>query len=91
MIEINGGDILTKKVDVVECLTIDISKFFVSERNIVERHIKVFECPSSDACHVVDFVLSDSRFRSLSIDLIGFIDNNGVDLPMVKVEVEYAV
>jgi hypothetical protein len=62
---------------------VDVSKFIVSKREIV-----VFECPLSDASRVVDADLHDSRYRSLSIGFIGY---NDADLPMVKVEVEFAV
>jgi hypothetical protein len=55
---------------------------------ISKREIVVFECPLSDVCNVVGVVLHDSCYRSLSIGFIGY---NDADLPMVEIEVEFAV
>jgi len=62
---------------------VNLGEFIVSQREIV-----VFECPLKDASSVVDFVMRDGDYRSLHINFIGY---NDAKLPMVKVEVVFAV
>ena len=69
----------------VICLAkeLDISKFITSKREIV-----VFECSLVVASDVVNAVLHDSAYRSLSIVFVGYGD---AGVPLVKIEVEFAV
>ena len=62
---------------------VDISKFVVSKRELV-----VFECLLSEASSIVDVVLKDSTYRSLTVKFLGY---NDVHLPLVSIEVEFAV
>jgi hypothetical protein len=55
---------------------------------VAKRKIEIYECPLHDAVDVVDVVTSDSAFRSLSIEFIGY---NADKNPMVEIEVVFAV
>jgi len=71
----NGGDCLVTEVD--------LKKFVVSRREIV-----VFKCELSEASTIVAAVLADSGYRSLRIGFAGYSET---DLPLVEIEVEFAV
>jgi hypothetical protein len=67
---------------------LDISKYFVSKRELPKRELVVFECLLSDACSVVAVLLKDSAYRGLNMKFSGYDD---MRLPLVSIEVEFAV
>jgi len=62
---------------------LEVKKFIVSRREIV-----VFECLLSECGGVVEAVMKDSAYRALRIEFCGYNDSH---LPLVAVEVEFAV
>lgn len=67
---------------------VEISKYFVSKRELPKRDIVVFECLLSEALSVIAVLFKDVNYRSLNVKFVRY---NAESLPLVRIEVEFAV